>query len=176
MLDMETLKPCLKSDKYIIFGSSYIKGPLVEFLVSRRAYNIHMGTSPYYRGSSCNFWASYDGNYDYIGATIHLLSKGLDSGDILFHAFPEATGEPFLLGMKAVKSAHKGLIENLKTGAIDAMEAIPQDRTLEIRYTKNSEFTDEVADVYLKSLPSAKKILEKLHKRDLSKFRKPYIG
>ena len=47
-----------------------------------------MGVSPYYRGTSCNFWAIYDDNPSYVGSTIHLLSKGLDSGDILFHCIP----------------------------------------------------------------------------------------
>ena len=67
------------SDVFVVFGSSYIKGDLIDFLVSRKAINIHMGVSPYYRGSSCNFWAAYEKRYDLIGSTIHLLSKGLDS-------------------------------------------------------------------------------------------------
>ena len=75
LLPMEFLKDALYSDRYIVFGSSYIKGPLVEFLVKNRTYNIHIGTSPYYRGNSCNFWAAYHGNFDYVGATIHLLSQ-----------------------------------------------------------------------------------------------------
>lgn len=176
MLDIKILKACLQSDEYIVFGASYIKEPLIDFLISQRAYNIHMGTSPYYRGSSCNFWASYDGNYDYVGATIHLLSKGLDSGPMLFHAFPENTDEPFLLGMKAVKSAHQGLIEHLKQGALKNIEAIPQDKSLEIKYTRNTDFTDNVAWDYLNNLPSAQKLLDRLNHRDLSKFIKPYIG
>ena len=61
---------------------------MIDFLI-KDAINIHMGISPYYRGSSCNFWAIYDGNPSYVGATIHLLSKGLDSGDILFHCLPK---------------------------------------------------------------------------------------
>ena len=42
----------LKSDLYIIFGASYIKGWLAKFLIKKRAINIHMGISPYYRGSA----------------------------------------------------------------------------------------------------------------------------
>ena len=64
----------LESDVYIVFGSSYIKGWLADFLCERRAINIHMGLSPFYRGSSCNFWALYDNNPGFVGATIHLLS------------------------------------------------------------------------------------------------------
>ena len=78
-LDIGLLAPALELDVYVVFGASYIKGPLVEFLVTHRAINIHMGVSPYYRGTSCNFWAVFDGNPDLVGATIHLLSRGLNS-------------------------------------------------------------------------------------------------
>lgn len=176
MLDIAALSSCLKSDEYIIFGSSYIKSPLVEFLISHRACNIHMGISPYYRGSACNFWACYDDNYDYVGATIHLLSKGLDSGNILFHALPEHADEPFLLGMKAVKSAHKGLIEKLKRGTLNNAEAVLQDKSLEIRYTRDSDFTDDVANDYLNNLSSAQKFLDKVYSRNLEKFVRPFLG
>ena len=47
---MILLNDFLQSDYYIVFGSSYIKGELVEFLVNNKAINIHMGVSPYYRG------------------------------------------------------------------------------------------------------------------------------
>ncbi len=176
-LDMSVLSPALESDHYIIFGGSYIKGELIDFLVDHRAVNIHMGVSPYYRGSSCNFWALYDKKPDFVGATIHLLSKGLDSGPILFHAVPKAEEtEPFLLGMKAVRAAHNGLIDALKTGKISEMEAIPQDKKLEIRYTRNIDFNDEVASHYLKNMPAKEEIYLSLKRRNMGLLRFPYVG
>ena len=83
------LEFALNSDIYIVFGASYIKGWLIDFLLKKNAINIHMGISPYYRGSSCNFWATYHKNYHLVGATIHLLSEGLDSGKILYHVIPD---------------------------------------------------------------------------------------
>ena len=44
-----------KSDVYVVFGTSYIKGEIVDFLVKQKAINIHAGVSPYYRGTDCNF-------------------------------------------------------------------------------------------------------------------------
>lgn len=176
MLDLAALKEFLSSNEYIVFGASYIKDPLIDFLIAHRAYNIHMGVSPYYRGSSCNFWAAYDGNLDLVGATIHLLSKGLDSGDMFFHALPEDAHKPFLLGMKAVSSAHKGLITYLKNGKLGSMKAVKQNRDMEIRYTRNSDFTDEVASDYLAHLPSLEKVKKIIENRDMSKFLDPYLG
>lgn len=175
-LEMAALKPALQSDVYVVFGSSFIKGELCDFLVSNIALNIHMGISPYYRGSSCNFWALYDGRADMVGATIHRLSAGLDSGPMLFHTVPKAQEvEAFLLGMLAVKAAHEGLIRYLKTGEIFEMEPVPQDKSLELRYTRNRDFNDEVAAKYLEKPPTPREIQEILSKRDTSILLRPYI-
>ena len=80
---LSLLSDFLKSDIYFVFGSSYIKGELVDFLIKHKAINIHAGVAPYYRGADCNFWALYDNNPHLVGTTIHLLSKGLDAGPIL---------------------------------------------------------------------------------------------
>jgi hypothetical protein len=147
---LDILSPALEADCIIVFGASYIKGPLAERLIDRGALNIHMGISPYYRGSSCNFWALYDGNPDLVGATIHMISKGLDSGAMLYHARPrqEAT-DPFVLGMKAVEAAQDSLVDRLSSGTLATLPHVTQDKSGEIRYTRNAAFTDEVASEYL---------------------------
>ena len=106
------LVDALKSDIYIVFGASYIKGWLIDFLIEKKALNIHMGLSPYYRGSACNFWALYDNRPSYVGATIHMLSKGLDNGDILFHCTTELIDgdTSFDFTMRSVAAAHNDLV------------------------------------------------------------------
>ena len=144
------LGPALDADLFVVFGSSYIKGWLVDFLVERQAINIHMGLSPYYRGSSCNFWALYDQRPTYVGATIHLLSNGLDNGDMLFHCLPKYNLEnPFLFTMRSVGVAHEALEERIRTGEIYQIEPIKQDRSKELRYSRNSEFNDTKAREFL---------------------------
>jgi folate-dependent phosphoribosylglycinamide formyltransferase PurN len=150
-LNRSQLEEALKSDVYIVFGASYIKGWLIDFLVENYAVNIHMGISPYYRGSSCNFWALYDNNPNYVGATIHMLSKGLDSGNMLFHCLPNLSDRhsPFDFTMQSVAAAHYGLCEALNDRNIFSMDGVPQDKSQELRYTRNSDFTDEVANDFL---------------------------
>ena len=175
-VSQEILAPALQSDVYVVFGASYIKGWLIDYLIQRRAINIHMGISPYYRGSSCNFWAAYDGHPELVGATIHLLGKGLDSGAMLYHALPKAEAvDPFVLGMKAVKVAHESLVERIANGEIFRYEFIPQDRSKEYRYTKNCDFTDAVAKDYLDHLLTPEQLKSKLENRDLSLLEKPFI-
>ena len=151
LVKKEQLSQALSSDIYVVFGASYIKGWLIDFLVENNAFNIHMGISPYYRGSSCNFWALYDNNPAYVGATIHMLSKGLDSGDMLFHCIPKLIDldTPFDFTMRAVSAAHFGLCQSIKDGKIFHMDRVKQDKFDEIKYTKNHDFTDDVVKEFI---------------------------
>lgn len=149
-LNEDVLEPLVNADVVVVFGSSYIKSPLVEHFIRAKAVNIHMGISPYYRGSSCNFWALYDGRADLVGATVHMLSKGLDSGEIIFHALPEpAATDPWEFTMGAVKAAIEGLAERIASNDLLAHSPVAQDRSLLIRYSRNAEFTDEVAAEFM---------------------------
>ena len=175
-LSMDQLGDALSSDVFVVFGASYIKPPLVDHLVERRALNIHMGVSPYYRGSSTNFWAMYDRRPEYVGATIHLLSRGLDSGPMLFHALPRAEElDALALGMQAVKAAHAGLCARIQDRSIIDLPPIEQDKSRELRYTRNADFTDEVAREYLDRLPSPQQIQHSLQHRHESDFVRPFF-
>ena len=147
-LSLSYLDNFLKSDIYIVFGSSYIQGELVNFLVKQKAINIHAGVSPYYRGTDCNFWALYDDNPHLVGSTIHLLSKGLDSGPILYHSMSNLKTNPFEYTMSTVKSAFHSLAERIKDSSIFKIEPIVQNKKKEIRYSKRDEFNEEIIKKY----------------------------
>jgi hypothetical protein len=148
---IETLSPCLDADMIVVFGSSWIKGPLADALIERQAINLHMGLSPWYKGTACNFWALYDGRPDYLGGTIHLLSKGLDSGNIVAHAKPAPTSDPFEFGMRAVEATQQELCRIVLAGGIRERiaQAAPQDGSKLIRYSRNRDFTDAIAAEFL---------------------------
>jgi hypothetical protein len=177
-VDTDDLAEALDADLLIVFGASYIRQPLIDLLVERRCINIHLGVSPYYRGAATNFWAIYDRRPDLVGATMHLLSRGLDAGPILFHALPPAEPtDPFVLGMRAAKSAFDAVLERLVTGGgLDHFDPVEQDRGLELRYARNADFTPEVATEYLARVPTAEEVGAALAARDLTKFVRPYVG
>jgi folate-dependent phosphoribosylglycinamide formyltransferase PurN len=141
-LRLKNIKPFLQSKLYIVFGSSYIKGKLVSFLIKNKAINIHMGISPYYRGTDCNFWALYDGNASLVGATIHYLSKGLDNGKILLNATSEFHPNPFIYTMSTVKSAFLALKNLIKHNKIRSTRPIKHNKILEIRYSRKKDFNE----------------------------------
>lgn len=148
----EDLWPYLQSDYYVVFGSSYIKGWLCNFLVTKKAINIHMGWSPYYRGANCNAWAVYDGNLNRVGATIHYLTKGLDSGEII-----EVGGaitlykNSFYYTMSAVVVACAMIIRilsNIERKGFPVGEV--QDKSKEIRYSTYKDWNDKIAEKIMK--------------------------
>ena len=167
---LNILSDFLKSDIYIIFGSSFIKNELLDHLVINKAVNIHMGISPYYRGTDCNFWALYDNNPHLVGATIHLLSKGLDSGPILYHALSNSTSNPFEYTMSTVKSAFYSLSERIRDKSIHLIKPMNQDKLLEIRYSKRADFNETALNEYLK-----KNIDIKSKRFDLKLLKDPFF-
>ena len=151
-LNKDDLKFALNSDVYIIFGASYIKNKwLINFLIKKKAINIHMGLSPFYRGSSCNFWALYDKNPEYVGATIHYLSKGLDSGNIISHCLPNHKEKNFFeYTMSAVLSSQNCLKHLIKSKKLFKIKPKKQDKGLQMSYTRNKEFNDKSINKFWK--------------------------
>ena len=104
-IKLKDIDQFLRSDLYIVYGSSYIKGDLLKFLIKKKCINIHMGISPYYKGSNCNFWALHDKNFHLVGATIHRLTNKIDGGPILFHTIAKRNRSSFMYSMSNVKAA-----------------------------------------------------------------------
>lgn len=157
-ISLNKIKNFFKSDIYIVFGCSFIKGELAEILISKKAINIHAGISPYYRGSDCNFWALYDNNLHLVGTTIHLLSKGLDSGPILYHAMPKKNKDPFLYTMLSLKSAFLSLVERINDGLIFKIKPKKQKKSLLVRYTRKVDLNSKAIEEYNKKKIDIKKI------------------
>jgi len=150
-LTQQQLAAALESDVVVVFGSSYIKGWLADALIAKNAVNLHMGISPQYRGSACNFWALFDNNPQFVGATIHRLAKSLDSGSVIQHVRPKFTDQNlFHFSMQAVATCHDALASLISNNQLETMTPQPQDSSLEIRYSKNADFTDEIAALFLK--------------------------
>lgn len=91
--------------------------------------NIHLGLSPYYRGSGTNFWPLVDRRPECVGATLHLVAAKVDAGPILAQVRPEAEIDDRAhdLGTKTIISAVALLPRVLAALAADRTCAKPQD-------------------------------------------------
>lgn len=77
----------LRPEIIAVLGSSILK-PHVLSVPSVGIINLHSGLSPYYRGTWSYGWPLVNREPEYIGATVHHVSGGLDSGDILHQTRP----------------------------------------------------------------------------------------
>jgi folate-dependent phosphoribosylglycinamide formyltransferase PurN len=97
-------------DFIVLYGSSIIKPPLLDYY-ENRIVNMHLGLSPYYRGSGTNFWPLVNGEPECVGATIHLAVLKVDAGSILAQVRPlaAATDRVHELGTKTIMAGAKVL-------------------------------------------------------------------
>lgn len=71
-----------KVDYILLFGTSIIKAIILE-KYPNKVINLHLGLSPYYKGSGTNFFPIVNNEFACIGATIHLATQKVDAGGIL---------------------------------------------------------------------------------------------
>ena len=77
-----------------------------------------------------------------------MLSKGLDSGQILYHSMSNLKSNPFEYTMSTVKSAFHSIAERIKNKSIFNIEPVIQDKSKMIRYSKKLEFNEEIVKNY----------------------------
>jgi methionyl-tRNA formyltransferase len=70
------------ADLICAYGCSLIKTELVGRFAGR-FLNLHLGLSPYYRGSGTNYFPLVNEEPEYVGATFMFLDQGIDTGKII---------------------------------------------------------------------------------------------
>lgn len=103
-------------DIILLFGTSILRdGWLNRF--PDRIINLHLGLSPYYRGSATLFWPFVHRELECLGTTIHLAEAKVDAGRILSRIKPD-----WIEGDNYYSTTHK-----LIRKSIDAMPQIVDD-------------------------------------------------
>ncbi|MDA9291049.1 formyltransferase family protein [bacterium] len=92
-----------KPDLIMVFGTSIIKGEIL--LLDTDIINIHMGKTTLYRGTKNEFWAMLHNDFENIGATLHTLDAGIDTGRPLHF---------IRLFVEKIKPFYKIRIENIE--------------------------------------------------------------
>ena len=114
-------------DVVVVYGTDLIKPPLLDRF-NGRMINMHLGLSPYYRGTATNFYPLLNDEPEFVGATIHMISAGIDSGDIIHHARPEILVDdmPHTVGCKAILAGIDKMIQALTELEAGALVTTPQ--------------------------------------------------
>ncbi len=130
----------LKPDLIIAYGCSIIKGRLLD-VFEGRFINIHLGLSPYYRGSGTNFWPLVNNKVDCVGVTFMHIDEGVDTGRIIhqLRARVFENDTPHQIGNRLIADMIKTirvLLVNFNT--LDNMDQLPiLDNA---KYYKNSDY------------------------------------
>jgi methionyl-tRNA formyltransferase len=83
--------------------------------------NMHVGITPWYRGSHGGYWALYNNDVENFGTTIHIVDAGVDTGAVLQQAFTRPgkednfTSYPILqtaIGIAALKEVLDRVMKN----------------------------------------------------------------
>jgi folate-dependent phosphoribosylglycinamide formyltransferase PurN len=75
------------ADVAFIFGVDLIGEP-VRSRLPADAVNLHLGLSPWYRGSATLFWPFYNLQPQFAGVTFHQIVAEADAGEIIHQAVP----------------------------------------------------------------------------------------
>jgi len=97
-----------------VFGTSILKENIFN-IPKFGCVNIHTGKTQYYRGVDSAFWSIFEENLDGIGATIHSINKGIDTGDVIYQATPsiEIDDNYISLFLKSCHCGFKTVIKNI---------------------------------------------------------------
>jgi len=107
-----------RADACVVFGPGLIKTPVLECL-PEFTVNLHLGLSPWYRGSATLFWPFYFMQPQMAGVTIHHLVKAADAGEIIAQSRPNLTTGMGIhdVGSAAVVRAVDDILEILRRRA-----------------------------------------------------------
>ena len=94
----------LEPDLLVLCGCSILKKELLS-VPRLGALNLHGGLAQRYRGVWTTLWAVVNREPEYVGATVHFVSPGIDDGDIVHQGRPEIEphDNPESLYVKVVK-------------------------------------------------------------------------
>jgi folate-dependent phosphoribosylglycinamide formyltransferase PurN len=119
----------LSPDLLVIWGSVVLAPRILG--TAKKAINLHMGYSPYYRGAVANQFAVLYGDLEKVGATIHYATEQVDGGHILSVIRAEAHASPrefFTRLNDRAQAAFLDIASRLFLG--EKLEAQPQDTSL----------------------------------------------
>ncbi len=77
----------IRPDIMAVCGSSILRNGILA-IPERGVLNLHGGLSQRYRGLWPTLWAVVNGEPEYIGATVHYVTPGIDDGDIVYQGRP----------------------------------------------------------------------------------------
>ena len=133
----------LGPDLVIAYGCSIIREPLLSAFPGRFV-NVHLGLSPYYRGSGTNYWPLVNKEPEYVGATFMFIDSGIDTGEIIHQIRAEVVrgDTPSSLGNRLIIRMTE-VMERIVVGFEALKPAEQPSMPPRSRYYRSKDFTEE---------------------------------
>lgn len=133
-------------DLVLLYGTSILREQWLSSFET--IINLHLGLSPYYKGSATLFWPFYDNNLEFLGATVHLATSEIDGGPILGVVHPDVLPKSPLnyydittgLILKSLRIYPHMVLKYLEK----KITPLPQTGKDNVRYCRKSDFNEEV--------------------------------
>lgn len=124
-LSLEILQD-INPDIIVLFGTSIIADFLLDTF-RNKIINLHLGLSPYFKGSATNLFPLLYKKPQCIGATIHIATKEVDAGGILHQLRPEISENDSLhdVGNKVILRAGvelPGILKKYHNGKLEPLD------------------------------------------------------
>lgn len=134
----------LNPDLIIAYGCSIIDSKLLE-VFEGRFINIHLGLSPYYRGSGTNFWPFVNKELQFVGTTFMHIDSGIDTGEIIHQIRADINYQDSIhqVGNRLIRDSFitcKNIIKNFDI--LDKVRPTLFDKSND-RYYRNKDFTED---------------------------------
>lgn len=132
----------LQPDYIVSYGCSIIKSPLIQEF-KNKFINLHLGLSPYYRGSGTNFWPLVNEEPQFVGATFMHIDEGIDTGRIIhqIRARFSAFDTVHTIGNRLIADAAEEIGEILKKGIQEPL-SLPDYPEFQEKLYRNRDFTE----------------------------------
>lgn len=143
--DPSIVEEIIKSDPdYIVsYGCSIIKSKLIEYF-SERFINIHLGLSPYYRGSGTNYWPFVFGELQFVGVTFMYINEGIDTGEVIHQIRAEIRDGDTIhdIGNRLISAMSKEITYLIKSDISPQRDVTRKFNTVPRRYFSKRDFTE----------------------------------
>jgi phosphoribosylglycinamide formyltransferase-1 len=134
------------ADLIITFGCSILKYPWLDMFNSK-ILGIHLGLSPYYRGSGTNFFPFVNNELGAVGYTLMKLNKGIDTGDIIHQSYATfRNGDDIhTTGFRLIRKMFDDILKISKLSDISSEFnfAIQQPNIRNFKLYRRQDFTEE---------------------------------
>jgi phosphoribosylglycinamide formyltransferase 1 len=134
----------LNPDLIIAYGCSIIKSELLDYFPGR-FINVHLGLSPYYRGSGTNYWPLVNGEPEFVGATFMYIDKGIDTGEVIhqIRSKVEFSDSPVQIGNRLIVDIASEYVKLIRSfSALDKISPDIFNHDYKSRYYQKKDYTE----------------------------------